>query len=207
MKHSLRFKKLRIQNFKSIGEMLEFDFEKHDGLNYIFGTNYDIEGTKNGCGKSTIWDGLLFALFGKTLKNTNNSYIPNRTMLDPSAWIQCQCEVELESGGHEFLVRSFIKKAGWCVNTEVYEGEENLSKASVHETRAYIEKEVLKCTFELFKTSIFISSSDRFSFFDMNASKKREYLEQIFKLTCFGEMLKRMRADYNFCSIVHRFVR
>jgi len=197
MKQSLKFKKLRIQNFKSIGRMLEFDFEKHEGLNYIFGTNYDIEGTKNGCGKSTIWDGLLFALFGKTLKNTNNIYIPNRTMLDPAVWTTCQCEVEIDSGDRSFTIKSFIKKPNSCVNTEIYEGEENLSKASVHETRAYIEKEVLKCTFELFKTSIFISSSDKFSFFDMNASKKREYLEQIFKLTCFGEMLKKIRADYN----------
>ena len=42
---------------------------------------------RNGSGKSVCFvDSIIFALFGKTLKNTNNQYIPNRN-----------CDISLKS--------------------------------------------------------------------------------------------------------------
>ena len=77
----LEFIKIEIQNFKSVGELVEINYEELKGLNFIFGKNMDVPNAKNGSGKTVLAvDSLVFALFGKTIKNTNNKYIPNRSM-------------------------------------------------------------------------------------------------------------------------------
>ena len=76
---NIEFEKIEVQNFKSIGEMISFDYREFKGLNFVYGKNLDMPNAKNGSGKTNLLiDALMFALFGKTLKNTNNKYIPNR---------------------------------------------------------------------------------------------------------------------------------
>ena len=80
---NLEFMRIEVQNFKSIGEKVELDFQSLKGLNFVYGKNLDVQNAKNGSGKSTLMvDALSFALFGRTLKNTSNKYIPNRSVSD-----------------------------------------------------------------------------------------------------------------------------
>jgi DNA repair exonuclease SbcCD ATPase subunit len=68
------FKKLKITNFLSIGDVpVEINFDT--GINVITGINYDKEDSKNGVGKSTIIDALYFALFGSTIRELNKDLI------------------------------------------------------------------------------------------------------------------------------------
>lgn len=48
------FHKVEAENFKSIGDLFVFDFEKHSGLNFVSGINHDIPGTRNGVGKCLV---------------------------------------------------------------------------------------------------------------------------------------------------------
>ena len=80
---NIEFEKIEVQNFKSIGELVTFNYKDFKGLNFVYGKNLDVPNSKNGTGKSNLMcDALVFALFGKTLKNTNNKYIPNRLVSD-----------------------------------------------------------------------------------------------------------------------------
>ncbi len=44
---NIEFIKIEIQNFKSVGELVEIDFTQFKGLNFIFGKNLDVPNAKN----------------------------------------------------------------------------------------------------------------------------------------------------------------
>ena len=191
------FKNITVQNFKSIGPEIFFDFEKHFGLNYIYGTNLDIVGTANGVGKSTIFvDAVLFALFGKTLKNTNNSYIPNRSFSESNN-VETVVKLNFIVNSKNFTSIATIKKIGYPVSFRLFEDGIEITKSTAPKTRDYLKTEILKCSFGLFVNSIILSSSNSYNFFEMNKGQRREYIENIFKITCFGDMLKLIRIDIN----------
>lgn len=194
--NKIEFKNITIQNFKSIGPEMHFNFEKHHGLNYIFGKNLDIDGTVNGVGKSTIFvDAILFALYGKTLKNTKNEYIPNRKFHGNK--IETFVKLNFVVKGKNYTMISTIKKAGYPVSHRLFENGIEITKSTAPQTRDYLKDEILKCSFGLFVNSIILSASNSYSFFEMNKAQRREYIENIFKITCFGEMLKLIRLDAN----------
>jgi DNA repair exonuclease SbcCD ATPase subunit len=178
---------------------MEFDFSKHNGLNYIYGTNLDINGTTNGVGKSTIFvDAILFALYGKTLKNTNNAYIANRVLLGKK--IETNVTLNFTVAGRNYEGISTIRPGGSTVKFRLFEDGIEITKSTISKTREFLKKEILKCSFGLFVNSVILSASNSYNFFGMKKSEKREYIENIFKITCFGEMLKAIRADMNSLS-------
>ena len=190
------FNDITIQNFKSIGPEIKFNFNKHQGLNYIYGVNKDIDGTANGVGKSTIFvDAILFALFGKTLKNTKNEYIPNRIFVDKK--IETCVKLNFTVNDKSYTSVATIKKAGYPVAFRLFENGIDISKSTTNKTKEFLKKEIIKCSFGLFVNSIILSASNSYNFFNMNKAQKREYIENIFKITCFGEMLKLIRIDIN----------
>ena len=58
-----------------------------------------------------------------------------------------------------------------------------------------IEEQILGCPFDLFKSSIVISQSSYQNFYMMTKSQKVSYIEDLFKLMIFGDLLKLVRAD------------
>ena len=155
--HRITFGKLSIENFKSVGSKVEFDWADHFGLNYIFGTNKDIEGTSNGSGKSCIFvDAILFAIFGKTLKNTNNRFISNRAMVDKK--VDTKVSLLFEINGVKYEVVSTMSRYQASVSTSLFCEGEDVSKSTAKETRYHIEQELLKCNYELFRNCVILSS-------------------------------------------------
>ena len=78
------FKRIEIKNFMSFAEE-SFDISACRGMNLVQGKNNDIPGAKNGCGKSQLWNALLYALFGQLqtkIKNENlaNKYVSDKDM-------------------------------------------------------------------------------------------------------------------------------
>ena len=151
-------------------------------------------------GKSSIFqDGIVFALFGKTLKNTNNQYISNRN-----------CDKKLETYAKlTFVVdnqryRSECKVTGCCqmtllkqINSDLDEWED-ITQSTVVKTRQYIQDHILGCSFDIFKSSVIISASECVNFYEgMSKNAKRNYIENIFNLNCFGNMFNTIKIDIN----------
>jgi len=165
------FNTISIQNFKSIGPKMEFDFSKHNGLNYIYGTNLDINGTTNGVGKSTIFvDAILFALYGKTLKNTNNAYIANRVLLGKK--IETNVTLNFTVAGRNYEGVSTIRPGGSTVKFRLFEDGIEITKSTISKTREFLKKEILKCSFGLFVNSVILSASNSYNFFGMKKVMK-----------------------------------
>ena len=148
---------------------------------------------------SIFQDGIVFALFGKTLKNTNNQYISNRN-----------CDKKLETYAKlTFVVdnqryRSECKVTGCCqmtllkqINSDLDEWED-ITQSTVVKTRQYIQDHILGCSFDIFKSSVIISASECVNFYEgMSKNAKRNYIENIFNLNCFGNMFNTIKTDIN----------
>ena len=195
------FEQLELQNFKSIGDLVVLNYQDLKGFNYVYGINLDAnDGTANGSGKSSVAvDGIIFALFGKTLKNTNNQYIPNRN-----------CDKKLETFAKlTFTVdgqryKSECKVLGCCQMTLLKELSHNsnewedITQSTVVKTRQYIQDHILGCSFDIFKSAIIISASDCINFYEgMSKNAKRNYIENIFNLNCFGVMFNDIKTNIN----------
>lgn len=195
------FEELELQNFKSVGEPITIQYQQLNGFNYVYGINADsTDGTTNGSGKSSLFcDGIIFALFGKTLKNTNNQYIPNRN-----------CDKKLETfakltftvNGQRYI--SECRITGCCQmvllkqNDSVEGGWEDITQSTVVKTRQYIQEHIIGCSFDIFKSSVIISASDCINFYEgMSKNAKRSYVENIFNLNCFGLMFNTIKTDIN----------
>ena len=147
-------------------------------------------------------DSIIFALFGKTLKNTNNQYIPNRNC--PST-LKSYVKLYFEVDGQLYTSECFCKPKIGTVGMELkkynpnVEGEwEDITQSSVVKTRQYIQENILGCSFDIFKSSIIVSTSDCLNFYEgMGKQAKRNYIENIFNLNCFGIMFSEIKADLN----------
>lgn len=186
--NKIDFKWIKVKNFLSIKDEIYFDFKRHRGMNYIFGNNRDIkDGGRNGVGKSAIFcDAILFALFGKTSKRINKFNIINRQVGK-----DCLITIEFDINNDTYLIESGIKPTF----VTLFKNGENVTKSTIKETRDFIETEILKSTFNIFKNSIILSVNDSSSIFEMNAHAKREFIERIFNLTIFGQMFHNVRRD------------
>jgi DNA repair exonuclease SbcCD ATPase subunit len=71
----MRINRIKINNFYSIKNM-EIDFDSMNGIYVIEGINKDTGGS-NGSGKSSIIEAIVWGLFGKTLRKSNEDALVN----------------------------------------------------------------------------------------------------------------------------------
>ena len=74
----------------------------------------------------------------------------------------------------------------------------DITQSSVIKTRQFIQDDILGCSFDLFKTAIVVSASDCMNFYEnMGKQAKRNFIENIFNLNCFGVMFADIKSDLN----------
>jgi DNA repair exonuclease SbcCD ATPase subunit len=192
--HGLVFNYIKVENFLSIGPEIHFDFNKHNGMNYVFGINRDIKNTtRNGVGKSSIFcDAILFSLFGQTSKKINKPNIVNRMNGK-----KCYIELSFSINGKSYIIKSGVSPT-YC---HLYEMENkelvDKTKSSIKETQKFISEEILKTTYDIFKNSIILSVNDTQTIFQMRKWEKRDFIENLFNLSIFGSMYKNVKEDSN----------
>ena len=79
-----------------------------------------------------------------------------------------------------------------------YSVAEDLTQSSIAKTKQYIVDNVLGCTFNVFRSSVVMTSSDFTNFYEgMPKDQKRKYIEMIFNLDTFGEMYGMLKTNLN----------
>ena len=188
MTNRLVFKTLKVQNFFSVGPEARIDFLEHPGMNYVFGFNRDTD-VKNGCGKSTIFvDAILFVLFGKTSKGVNKPNIPNRISRE-----NCLVTLTMDVNGASYEVQSGVNPTF----VKVWKNGVEVTKSGVHETYEFIEKEVIRTSFNIFKNTIVLAVGETRNLFSMSKYDKRLFVEQLFGLSLLGNMYRRVNGENN----------
>lgn len=193
---------LTMQNFKSIGREVSINFESLSDFVLITGVNNDVKTlndgklkSNNGSGKSTIIDGIVFALFGKTLEQLSNKRLINRSIGNK---LKTFARLKFKSGNDIYTSEAYLKGGkDPTVSFTLTKNDEPPIERNTPQMKEFIEFEILGCPFDLFKSSIVMSQSSYNNFYDMTKSQKISYIENLFKLTIFSDVLSLVRSDIN----------
>ena len=75
---NIEFIKIEMQNFKSIGELVELDYKKLNGLDFVYGKNNDVANARNGSGKCLHPDtNVNIEILDEDVKNKFLNFLKN----------------------------------------------------------------------------------------------------------------------------------
>jgi exonuclease SbcC len=168
----MKFKEISLRNFFSYGDSPEKLDLSQPGLYLVLG--------KNGQGKSSILDGICFALFGKVTKNVN---LPN--IVNEQIGKNCCTSLSFEINGINYFIDRYRKHDKYHDNVKVYihdKKEENLiSKSNKTDTQELINN-LINFTYKSFISAVMMSQESVSSFLEADPNKKKEIIENILQL-------------------------
>lgn len=182
----IKYKKITIQNFLSIGnDAIEIEFK--EGLNLITGQNIDNPERKNAVGKSSVMSAYFYALFGETIGKIKNEYIVNN-ITKGKGRIELQFDVETTENTQSYKIIRQVKPT----KVELWKGDEDITRDSIANTNKYI-CDLLGTNSIIHKSCDIMTLSDTTPFMLKNAAEKRKFIEDIFNIEIFGLMLKDLK--------------
>jgi len=182
----IRFTKLRAENFMSFRE-LELDIPS-SGLIYFSG--------ENGAGKSSVWEALFWALYGKTVRG-----VPVDEVVRKGAK---GCEVSVE-----FLVDNvpYLVVRGRNPNVlSIYRNGEDISASTVKATQGLIDKEV-GMSHIVFTNSVYFPQNLPYRFIQVSDSEKKAVLDEVLELDWLQEAQERAKGERKEAEVALNFVR
>ena len=184
------FQKIEIKNFLSVGdEPVIVDFRP--GLHVITGINKDKEDRRNGVGKSTIADAIHFVIFGNTIRELKKENVINHIN-------QKNCEVIVEftvTDNGKIQNCKIIRKLEPSKCFLYIDGEDK-TRDSINNTTEYILK-LFSASQDIFQNCVIMTLNNTIPFMGKKKVEKRKFIEGIFNLEVFSNMLHDIRGRYN----------
>jgi len=174
----MRIDYIEFKNFASYGnqkQRLEF---KKDGSELFLTLG------KNGDGKTTIANAIIYALYGK-VEGVKLSDLPNR--INKELWVKIglQCgtiNIEIERG-------LAPNKFNVLINGVEFD------KAGKRSVQEYLEEEVYGIPYHVFKNIIILSINDFKSFLTMNGADKRQIIDRMFGFSILNDMQRTIKEE------------
>ena len=162
----MNFKKIRIEAFKSFGpETTEMDLD-FVGVKLLVG--------KNGSGKTSFFDALLWCLFGKS--TTKADSVVNKTLKSG-----CKVEVEFEANNHEYVITRYRNHKTHENNCYLFQDKENITLKGSLENQNRIN-DILGIDYRATCASVVLSSETYNRFLREKNSSRLSIFESIFSL-------------------------
>jgi DNA repair exonuclease SbcCD ATPase subunit len=181
----ISFDRIEIRNFMSFGntwQKLSFS----EGINLIQGFDENT-GKSNGSGKSNIMEAICFALYGQTIKSIKKNKITN--------WYnntKCEVKLYLHIDDDEYLFYRSIKPNKFIVEKN---NERLPILSNIRNFQVKIDDEVLGMDFKTFKNLVYFSPNNTISILEASKDQKRKYIESLFDLTLYSDMLKTVNGN------------
>jgi len=179
----INIKNITLRNFLSIGNVTQaVDFDKKD-ITLILGENLDLggDGARNGTGKTTLIQGLAYALFGQPINNIRKDNLVNRTngkgMMVTLEFNVNGTDYKIERGRKPNVLKFYVND----VQQKATEDQQGENK----ETQAAIER-VLNMTPEMFKHIVVLNTYSE-PFLALKNNEQREIIEQLLGITLLSE--------------------
>lgn len=172
------------------------EFNYNTGLNRIIGHVPD-EDIKNGVGKTVIiLDALIFALFGKSIRNLNLNEMINSIN-------EKECEVKLFFNVNDIpyriergLAPNYLKLINEIDETLNVDDNENKKEKKKKQTQQDINN-VIKISYTSFINIITLNIDYSKPFFKLDPSEKRKIIEDCTNVSIYGIMYEKIKKKYN----------
>jgi len=189
----IKIKNLTVRNFMSVGNQTQaIDFDKGQ-LTLVLGENLDLggddSGARNGTGKTTIINGLSYAIYGNALTNIKKdnliNKINNKGML---------CTVTFEKDGVEYHIERGRKPnlLKFSINGQEQQLQDlDESQGDSRETQKAID-EMMGMSHEMFKHLVALNTYTE-PFLSMKSADQRAIIEQLLGITLLSEKAEALK--------------
>ena len=189
---------ITLRNFLSIGAVTQaVDFDKKE-LTLILGENLDLggDGARNGTGKTTLIQGLSYALFGVPINNIRKDNLVNRTngkaMMITLTFNVNGTNYKIERGRKPNVLKFYV-------NDEQQKASED-QQGENKETQAAIEK-VINMSADMFRHIVVLNTYSE-PFLALKNNEQKDIIEQLMGITLLSEkaeiikeMIRRSKDD------------
>jgi DNA repair exonuclease SbcCD ATPase subunit len=191
----IKIKNLTVRNFMSVGNQTQaIDFDKGQ-LTLVLGENMDLggddSGARNGTGKTTIINGLSYAIYGQALTNIKRDNLINKInskgMLCTVTFEKDGVEYHIERGRKPNLLRFSIN------GTEQQLEDLDESQGDSRETQKAIE-EMMSMSHDMFKHLVALNTYTE-PFLSMKAADQRNIIEQLLGITLLSEKAENLKEQ------------
>jgi DNA repair exonuclease SbcCD ATPase subunit len=179
----ITLKNITLRNFLSIGQVTQaVNFDRQE-LTLILGENLDLggDGARNGTGKTTLIQGLSYALFGVPINSIRKDNLVNRTnaknMMVTLEFSVEGIEYKIERGRKPNVLRFYV-------NNSLQKGMDD-AQGENKETQASIEK-VIHMSSDMFKHIVALNTYSE-PFLALKNNEQRDIIEQLLGITLLSE--------------------
>jgi len=191
----IKIKNLTVRNFMSVGAQTQaIDFDKGQ-LTLVLGENLDLggddSGARNGTGKTTIINGLSYAIYGNALTNIKKDNLVNK--INNKGML---CTVSFEKDGVDYHIERGRKPnvLKFSVNGHEQSAQEtDEAQGDSRETQKAIE-EVFGMTHDMFKHLVALNTYTE-PFLSMKAADQRAIIEQLLGITQLSEKAEALKEQ------------
>ena len=183
----IKIKDLTVKNFMSVGNVTQaVDFEE-DQLTLVLGENLDQggddSGSRNGTGKTTIINGLSYALYGQALTNIKRNNLINKTnskgMLVTLNFEKAGNQYRIERGRSPNILKFYVN------DQEQKDEFEDNSQGDSRKTQETINT-LLDMSHDMFKHIVALNTYTE-PFLSMRTNDQRAIIEQLLGITLLSE--------------------
>ena len=189
----IKIKDLTVRNFMSVGAQTQaITFDKGQ-LTLVLGENLDLggddSGARNGTGKTTIINGLSYAIYGNALTNIKKdnlvNKINNKGMLCTVTFEKDGVEYHIERGRKPNVLKFSVNGQEQATDTT------DEAQGDSRETQKAIE-EVFGMSHEMFKHLVALNTYTE-PFLSMKAADQRAVIEQLLGITQLSEKAESLK--------------
>lgn len=176
-------KNITLRNFLSTGQVTQaIDLNKQE-LTLILGENLDLggDGARNGTGKTTLIQGLSYALFGVPINDIRKDNLVNRTngkgMMVTLEFSVNGVDYKIERGRKPNILKFYV-------NNDLQKTQDD-AQGENKETQAAIEK-VIHMSRDMFTHIVALNTYTQ-PFLALKANEQRDIIEQLLGITLLSE--------------------
>ena len=192
---TIKIKNLTVRNFMSVGNQTQaIDFDKGQ-LTLVLGENLDLggddSGARNGTGKTTIINGLSYAIYGQALTNIKRDNLINK--INGKGML---CTVTFEKDGVEYHIERGRKPnlLRFSINGQEQELTDlDESQGDSRETQKAIE-EMIGMSHDMFKHLVALNTYTE-PFLALKAADQRNIIEQLLGITLLSEKAEALKEQ------------
>lgn len=174
----MKIQSIEFKNIASYGNQPQKIEFKEDGAELFLTLG------KNGDGKTTIANAILFALYGK-VEGARMSDLPNR--INKALWVR----IKLKCKGMTIEIERGLAPNKFTV---LINGVE-FDKAGKKSVQEYLEDEVYGIPYHVFKNIIILSINDFKSFLTMTGTDKKKIIDRMFGFSILNEMFNSIKEE------------